>query len=614
MLSATIFFAAAAALFTARGFLPGRVMLPLDVPRDAIAWKGDPAVRVAVSNRLLSDPVFEYYAWDSEIRRLVANGEFPWRNRFAGDGAHLFANPETSLLFPLTWIRLALGDYGWAISLFLKLFFAGFGMWWFARELTGCDWRSALAAGFAYLASGFMTVWLLFPHTNVFAVLPWLAFAVLRGSVPAIIATSALATAGGHPETLCYGVIALAIFLRPSRKAVLAAAIGFFICAVQLVPFLIALRDSDILATRSHRAMRVRPFAIPATILPGYLGSPLKNEIDLSGVAQPASENFSERSGGYAGAVALLAVAFAWRGLPRRAKRGVIIGIVALVLSWVSFSIAATERLGLVFVFFICAALGAAIDTYRPRRRVAIAIVAAAVLIAGVLVATPVIVPIAKRGIAMLQRRHYLRLPAAAYDARLAGYLAGLQIVGLRRIAIPAACVLAFALATRKRVVAAATVIEAIAFAYGFNPIIDRSQIAPVPAAIREIERRDPQHQYLLAAAPEVYPPNMATINGLRDVRSYDVLQPRSRVDALRAAGYDAEARAFAVPPRLPGVRWFLANDGLHEIAGAAPQPLPRNDPPPGLALGAAISILALVAAAVESFFARELIHDRHDH
>ncbi|HEY6843358.1 MAG TPA: hypothetical protein VI391_04265, partial [Thermoanaerobaculia bacterium] len=341
VLYAAIFFAASAALFTARGFLPHRVMLPLDVPRDAGAWKRDPAVRVAVSNRLLSDPVFEYYAWDTEIRRLVANGEFPWRDRYAGDGAQLFANPETSLLFPLTWIRLLLGDYGWAVSLFLKLFFAGFGMWWLARELTGCDWRSALVAGFAYLASGFMTVWLLFPHTNVYAVLPWLAFAVLRGNVPAIIVTSALATAGGHPETLCYGVIALAIFFRPSRKVVIAAATGFFLCAMQLVPFLIALRGSDLLATRSHRAARVRPFAIPATILPGYLGSPLENEIDLSGIAQPAAENFSERSGGYAGAVALLVVLFAWPRLPGRARRGVIIGTVALMLSWISFSVAA---------------------------------------------------------------------------------------------------------------------------------------------------------------------------------------------------------------------------------------------------------------------------------
>ncbi|HLJ73360.1 MAG TPA: hypothetical protein VKU62_02150 [Thermoanaerobaculia bacterium] len=581
-------------------------MLPLDAPRDAVAWKRNPAVRVAVSNRLLSDPVFEYYAWDTETRRMIANGEFPWRNRFAGDGAHLFANPETSLLFPLTWLRLALGDYGWAVSLFFKLFFAGFGMWWFARELTGCDWRSALVAGFAYLASGFMTVWLLFPHTNVYAVLPWLAVSLLRRNVPAIIATAALATAGGHPETLCYGVIALAIFFLPSRRTVIAAAIGFLICAVQIVPFFIALRGSDILASRSHRAARVRPFAIPATILPGYLGSPLENEIDLSGIAQPASENFSERNGGYAGAVALLVVAFAWPRLPRRAKRGLIIGACALAISWISFSIAASERLGLVFAFFICAALGAAIDAFQPRRRIVIAICAGLVLIGALsIVKTTLLIAIARKGIGMLQQRHYLRLATSIYESRLAGYVAGLQAVALRRFAIPAACVLAFAIASRKRVVVAAILIEMIAFAAGFNPVIDRSQIAPVPPAIEEIQRRDPQHQYLLSAAPDVYPPNMATIHGMRDVRSYDVLQSHARIAALTSAGYDVDARAFAAAPRLPGVRWFITGDGVQEIAGATPLPLPRNDPPAGILLGAAISIGALIAAAITIIRAR---------
>jgi len=70
---AALFFAAASALFTARGFLPHRIMLPLDLPRDSGAWKPNPLVRVAVSNRLLSDPIFEYLAWDREIRRLVAS-------------------------------------------------------------------------------------------------------------------------------------------------------------------------------------------------------------------------------------------------------------------------------------------------------------------------------------------------------------------------------------------------------------------------------------------------------------------------------------------------------------------------------------------------------------
>ena len=86
---AALVFALAAALFTAAGFLPGRVFLPLDLPLDYGAWKHDPNVRVAVSNKLLSDSILEFRPWDHEVRRLVAMRQFPWRNVWAADGEHL---------------------------------------------------------------------------------------------------------------------------------------------------------------------------------------------------------------------------------------------------------------------------------------------------------------------------------------------------------------------------------------------------------------------------------------------------------------------------------------------------------------------------------------------
>src|SRR5438552_171965 len=156
-LRAAIFFAAVAALFTAEGFLPNRVMVPLDLPRDLGAWKADPNQRVVVSNKLLSDPILDFRPQDIAIRRALARGEFPWRNVLAGSGSHVFANPESALLFPLTWIRIALHDRGWTPWLFLKLWLAGLGMWWFARVLTGCSARAALLAGFVYATCGYMT-------------------------------------------------------------------------------------------------------------------------------------------------------------------------------------------------------------------------------------------------------------------------------------------------------------------------------------------------------------------------------------------------------------------------------------------------------------------------
>jgi hypothetical protein len=154
-------------------------------------------------------------------------------------------------------------------------------------------------------------------------------------------------------------------------------------------------------------------------------------------------------------------------------------------------------------------------------------------------------------------------------------------------------------LAHRSRIViAAAIAIEMTVFAYGFNPTIDVSSIAPIPNAINEVIRRDPERRFFIAAAAEVYPPNMGTIDGVRDIRSYDVLQTRSRIDMLRRAGYDVNNRAFPnPPPPALGVRWYLTNAGLTEVAGAVPQPWPQNNPPDGLAAGAVISLVALVAA-----------------
>ena len=388
---AAIVFALAAAVFTAAGFLPGRVMIPLDLPRDTAAWKANPDERVVVSNKLLSDPMFAFYTWDREARRQLARGEFPWRNVWAADGAHLFANPEAALLFPLTWIRIALGDRGWALYCFLKLFLAGLGMWWLARVATGCDWRSALVAGLAYMASGYMTVWLLWSHTNIYAMLPGLAASAIslaRAPSPrwaaATIALAALTTAGGHPETLFYGVLGIALFIAITERRLwltaTCALIGFALLAVQLVPFAKAAAECDLLAQRRNHPERfARIAAIPATLLPGYLGSPLAGEIDLTPlVPHDRGENFNERNSAYAGLAALIVVLAAWRRVPRAALA---IAFAALLLSWhlpllrvveriPPLSFGASSRLSLVFPFFVTMCLGAALDglSCHPER------------------------------------------------------------------------------------------------------------------------------------------------------------------------------------------------------------------------------------------------------
>lgn len=634
----------AIALFlTFPAFLPGRVLLPLDHPSDLGAWKRDPATRYEISNKIVSDPIYEYLAWDIEVRRLLRSGEMPWRNRWAGEGAHLYANPETALLFPFTWPRLLIGEHGWEIMALLKLWAGGLGLWWLARLLGG-DWRLALFGAAVYAMSGYMTMWLLFPHTNVFAALPWLAGSALsfirvpsRRWATAIIATAALATAGGHPETLFHGVIAIAIFTgilgarvsSPARRFTIAllALTGFLLLSIQLVPFAIALSKSDIVQTRSaNESHHVRYFAAAAQLLPGFLGSPLKGEIDLSGIAQPEADNFNERNAGYAGLITLLTIALAWRRLSRPLKVGLIIGIATLVIAWrlpllddlvhalPLFGIAANERFPLVFVLFVAAALPSALaivgsDAPRPKLGTAIAVLALASAAAVAFLAVPagqrILSRAATAGIEHMQGEGFLQKPTDYYEERLQHYLEGLRVVALRRIAAPLILLgiagLALAMSRRRAMMlGSAVVLEMLLFAWGYAPAVHIRDAATAPPAIEEVRRLDPSNDYLIAAAPHVYDANLGTIHGVRDIRSYDVLQEHSRIERLVMAGYDRDSRAFPQAP-LPlakeGVRFYLSSDGVRELPNAVPISRPANSPPAGLLLGACISAVAAIAA-----------------
>src|SRR5258708_6153224 len=250
-----LLFLTVALLYCAAGLMPGRVFAPVDLVSDAGAWKGDLTSRVPVSNSLLSDVPMQFMAWDAESLRLMRGGELPWRNRWAGDGGPLFANPQTALLDPFTWPRLLFGDVGWAICAMLHIVVAGMAMAWLVRVMGGGP-RAAVVSGFVYATSGYGVLWLLYPIANVFAVLPGLAASALllvREPRPrcALFGTlfAALATIGGHPETLFCGVLGIAAFVvwesRRVGRLALAALAGFLLCGVLLVPFANLVWESD---------------------------------------------------------------------------------------------------------------------------------------------------------------------------------------------------------------------------------------------------------------------------------------------------------------------------------------------------------------------------------
>lgn len=589
-----------AVLFAGPGMLPGRVLAPLDLLRDIDAWKDNPTVRVAVSNRLLSDVIEQFIPWDVEIRRMLDRGEVPWINRYAGDGAPLFANPQTAIFSPFTWPRLLAGTRGWAFTVFMKLLAAGFGMFWFCRTL-GQDRTASTISGALFMMAGFTTVWGLHPHTNVFVLLPALSAAVIRllaarnaTNTALVILFAALASAGGHPETLFQGVIGVAVFAlwnaigerriengvkSPAHVGWTATAMlaGFMILAIQVVPFLYLLHDSRARELReSAPAESFRYAAVIAQILPGAFGSPLGSEIDFTG-AIPGSENFNERSNGFIGALVFILNLLVYRQLSRPLRRGLIVGWVSLVISWnlplISLLMksipvvewAAPARWSMLFALFGCAAGGPALMTIAagPRRaRTALLMASAGALLAisGSVPSLPAMRDplrrVAVQTVEILRERGALRHGPEVYETRMTHYLERGASTFLRRVALPGMLWIlgGVALVVRTRragLLTFAAVAELAGFSYGYLPVV-RTDLVPPPApVILDLARLDPDRKWLLGATPETFPPNLGTIWKTRDIRTYDVLESSERATRLAAAGYDEGARAFS--PALNG-------------------------------------------------------------
>ena len=662
MRRAVLIFLGIALLYAGPGLLPGRTFAPLDIPLDFDAWKQDPTRRVRVSNTLLADVVVQFVPWDTEILRLAAEGEWPWTNRWAGDGGPLFANPQTALFSPFIWPRLLFGLDGWAIMGILKLLAAMFCAYWLARELD-VPQPQAVFSGIVYATAGYTICWLLYPITGVFTLLAGLAAAALRlmkhpsiHNAALVVLFAALCTAGGHPETLFLGVLGIWIFLAwegEKRRdlglasiipSTVGAALGFLLLAVQLAPFLSILGNSYAEVLRPRIAHPFRVWGIVSQVLPGALGSPLRGELDLTAV--PLAENFNLRAGGFIGAIVLLALVLAWRDLAPSLRRGLIIGGAALVLSWYPPGVwhvvrhvpvlrVLTLEYGVaLFVLFGSVAAGPAMWVLASRQRRKIG---TAVAIAGLLAVIVGLVPLlspgtvsraARSGIEALRERGHLRQAAAVYEQRLGYYLSAAGLTTFRRLALPGACWLlagvALALPLRRRgaLVTIAAAGELFAFGAGFNPAVPMTGVPKEPDVIREIRLRDPARQFLLAEHFEVFPANLSTLYGVRDAISYDALNTKQRVQQLLPRGYDPLLHTFnpiLAPKEVErlgslGVRWVLSRGdvagavriagppppavGVYEVPNARPVPMPANARPPGLFVGMVISLVALFATA----------------
>jgi hypothetical protein len=639
MLAAGVIYALLSLVFVGQGLLPGRTLSSSDYLWAAAPWTSsrppdggplgsnfEPADAVVVFQ-----PFFEY-AKD-------AFPDFPLWDPYIMAGRPFLANAQSALFSPFTMpifvlpLSKALG-----VMALLKLFVAAFGTYMLGRAL-GMRFGGALLAGIVFAFGTFFVVWLPWPLTNIFALLPWLFLATdLVVRRPTALAGAGLAAVvalqffGGHPETSFHTMLAVVAFfafrltqrasregggwreqLRPALTFGFAVAVGSAIAAIVLLPLLeLLLHSADYARRQDKIPTHMDPRFIGAFFLQDYWGRPTQTPL----------VPFLSNRGYYAGGLTLMLAAVGLVLRPTVTRTGfAAFGALALVVALgvqpvfgavtklPGFAAAHNGRL-LIFVLFALAMLaGWGLDELssrslpRPRRGLAVATAAAIfcvpvvwMLVAGTLhpshlkpalklawgfsdsMAADPWQPASAATVATIRLSALLQwLPLAG--AGLA--LVTVRLLTLRRplLVIPVGAFVALAVAV--------LVADLFRANMGFNPAIPiENAEQPTTGAIRYLQSRRPNRFAGLNSKRGIHPlpPDLAVRYRIYDARGYDYPVEKRYDTWWRATAGPPEffnvptAEAMATPAALRGMSLLSVADVIQD----------PSDPPsrlPGLTL-----------------------------
>jgi hypothetical protein len=586
-LAAAVIYALLSLIFVGQGLLPGRTLSSSDFLWSTIPWDDSRPADVAPlgANFEAADAVVVFQPFFEYSKNAFP--DLPLWNPHIMAGRPFLADAQSALFSPFTLPAYVLPlSKALGVMALLKLFVAAFGTYLFGRTL-GMRFGGALLAGIVFAFGTFFVVWLPWPLTNVFPLLPWLLVAtelLVRRPEPlpaaGLAALVALQFFGGHPETsfhfMFITVVYFALrliqrrgdFVRPTVTFGLALAGGGLLAAVVLLPLAELLLHSADLAHRQDSA--------PTQLDERFLGAFFLNDYWGRPTQQPLVPFVSNR-GLYAGGITLLlgAVGLVLRPKATRVGFAVFAGVILVAImglepfAWFlrlpGFASAHNGRM-VVFVLFALAMLaGWGLDELSnrsaafPRRNVALAVAVA-------LFCVPVVWMVAAGTLHPGQLKPALKLawlfddqrplnPLAAVSGttvatiRLSALLqwlplagAGLLLIGIRLLDIrprgwvlPAGAFVALAV-----VVLVADLFRAN---MGLNPAIpiDHAQ-QPATGAIRYLQSQTPNRFAGLDSKRNLHPlpPDLANRYGLYDARGYDYPVVKR---------YDTWWRATAGPP-----------------------------------------------------------------
>jgi hypothetical protein len=280
-----------------------------------IVWPG-------LVNRVQSDVIEDFVPWLQYARDVIREGHLPAWNPYALSGSPFFANPQTAVAAPVNLPVWALPfGRGLAVSYALKLWIGAMGAFALTRALGVTRVVPGLVAGLTYGFLPFTIVWLQYPISNVWIMLPWMVWGgerIVRDGRSRDAAWLGLACAvafvGGHPESVLHVAVATAVYvavrlvlsdlgtkerLRRLALVTLGGFAGGLLAAAVLVPILHNFTDSAYAQGRSSKGRTHLPLEALRTVLfPDWWGRPTGTQ--LSGAPGIYSEQTI-----YAGAAAL---------------------------------------------------------------------------------------------------------------------------------------------------------------------------------------------------------------------------------------------------------------------------------------------------------------------
>jgi hypothetical protein len=190
----------------------------------------------------------------------LASGDVPWLNPHNGIGEPWFANPETGVLYPPTWLYVVLPRAtALALEVGLHLAWLSLGVGLLAAKWGSGPTGRRVAEVAAWSAGPVLSAVGVLNNLDTLSWLPWMVLAGGRKDGlggPAVALTVALGWLSGEPQLWAIGVILILLAGRCRTRVLAGVGLALAMVSVQMVPFLAWVAEGDRVAGGAAQALR----------------------------------------------------------------------------------------------------------------------------------------------------------------------------------------------------------------------------------------------------------------------------------------------------------------------------------------------------------------------